>query len=82
MTTFLLGYDPALENGPWAMAVVDARAARKLGVGLGDEVLIFGAPFRVRGLSAGTYTITNSVALYAYEDARVWRAQGDRGEPA
>ncbi|MCZ7665318.1 MAG: ABC transporter permease [Thermoleophilia bacterium] len=77
---YVIGFDPARgRGGPWELragsealgpreAVLDAEAAATLDVGLGDDVLILGAPFRVRGLSAGTSTITNSVVFVRFDD--------------
>jgi putative ABC transport system permease protein len=49
-------------------AVIDEGVARKVGVGLGDEVEIFGRKLRVVGLAGGTATISNSIAFVNADD--------------
>jgi putative ABC transport system permease protein len=77
---YIIGFDPDSEyGGPWKVAsgtakvgrseaVLDRLAADRMGVGLGDEVTIFGSPFVVAGLSDGTFTMTNSVAFIHFDD--------------
>jgi putative ABC transport system permease protein len=57
--------------------IVDRVAAEKMGVGLGDEVQVLGSPFRVAGLSEGTFTITNSIAFLRFDDFARLRAAPD-----
>jgi putative ABC transport system permease protein len=57
--------------------IVDRVAAEKMGVGLGDEVQVLGSPFRVAGLSEGTFTITNSIAFVRFDDFARLRAAPD-----
>ena len=49
-------------------AIIDRGVAEKSGVGLGDEVEIFGEDFKVVGLSEGTASLFNSVAFIARDD--------------
>jgi putative ABC transport system permease protein len=49
-------------------AVIDRRAAERLGVDIGDEVAILGRPFRVAGLSEGTSNLVNSIAFVTFDD--------------
>lgn len=86
---YVIGFDPAQgEAGPWSIqagskdlgrgeAVIDSVAAGQLGVGLGDEVLTLGAPFRVRGLSAETANFVNSLAFIRTDDFAALRGQPD-----
>lgn len=71
--------DGAAAGGPWDVAegkplpalgeaVMDAGVARKAGVGLGDEVEVFGRRLRLVGLARGTATIANSVAFIHADD--------------
>jgi putative ABC transport system permease protein len=86
---YVYGFEPTRSrSGPWQMAsgsadlepgevVIDALAAAKLGVGLGDEVSVLGRPFRVRGLSEGTYNFVNSLAFVRLDDFAAVRGQAD-----
>jgi putative ABC transport system permease protein len=49
-------------------AIIDSRAARRLGVGMGDAVAILGRRFSVAGLSDGTSNLVNSIAFIRFED--------------
>jgi len=49
-------------------AIIDRRIAEKSGLGLGDEVEIFGEEFELAGLSDGTATLVNSVAFISMKD--------------
>lgn len=65
----VIGYDPAQEfGGPWKLqrgrllkgtgeAVVDNTLADELGVGVGDQIQVAGASFRIVGLSGETANI-------------------------
>jgi putative ABC transport system permease protein len=75
-------------GGPWDIAagigtpgpgeaIVDAGVARRAGIGLGDEVEIFGRKLRVVGLASGTATISNSVAFMHAEDFAALRNNRD-----
>lgn len=66
-------------GGPWDLAsgraipgpggiVVPDVFARQAGFGLGDEVTILGVPFRVDGISKGTYSMANSLAFVPIDD--------------
>ncbi len=86
---YIVGFDSEqARGGPWRLAsgssdlkqgetVVDAVTATKLGVGLGDDVLILGKLFRVRGLSAGTSNFVNSIAFIRQKDFVALRGQPD-----
>ncbi|MHB1131029.1 MAG: ABC transporter permease [Chloroflexota bacterium] len=86
---YVYGFEPAgSRSGPWQLAagsaelgpgeaVIDALAASQLGVGLGDEVWLLGRPFRVRGLSEGTYNFINSLAFVRLDDFAAARGQSD-----
>ncbi|MHB0980279.1 MAG: ABC transporter permease [Thermoleophilia bacterium] len=77
---YIIGFRPDRGvGGPWKVVegsadlslgevVLDEIAARKLGVGVGDRVSLLGNPFVIRGLSSGTFTITNSVAFIRFDD--------------
>lgn len=53
--------------------VVDRTFARKAGVTLGDEVDVLGGEARIVGLSRGTASLVNSVALVSFDDFRAMR---------
>jgi len=57
-------------------AIIDARAAGRLGVGLGDRVTILGRSFGVSGLSEGTSNLVNSIAFVRLEDFAAVRGMG------
>ncbi len=77
---YIIGFHSELGiGGPWDVVegsadlspgevVFDATAARRLGVGVGDQVSLLGRSFVIRGLSSGTFTITNSVAFIRFDD--------------
>lgn len=66
--TTLVGYNPDTGiGGPWDLSegravegdeeiVLDTWLARRIGVGIGDEVEVLGRKFRIVGLSRGTYS--------------------------
>jgi putative ABC transport system permease protein len=54
-------------------AVIDKGVAERAGLEIGDSVSILGRKLRVVGLSAGTASITNSVAFISIEDFRATR---------
>ncbi|MBI5349023.1 MAG: ABC transporter permease, partial [Chloroflexi bacterium] len=58
-------------------AIIDRGVAEKSGVGLGDEVEIFGEDFKVVGLSEGTASLFNSVAFIARDDFTDMRNSAD-----
>ena len=69
----------AVAGGPWEVAqgkgvpgpgeaVIDEGVARKAGVGLGDEVEVFGRRLRLVGLARGAATISNSIAFVNADD--------------
>ncbi|TAK35061.1 MAG: ABC transporter permease [Chloroflexota bacterium] len=84
---YIIGFDSASGRaGPWRMAsgsatlepgevVLDSAAAEKLGVGLRDEVVMLGRPFRIKGLSAETANFVNSVAFVRLDDFAALRGQ-------
>lgn len=65
-------------GGPWALAgsatpgpgeaVIPEVMAEKGGLALGDAVTVLGRGFRVVGLSAGTFSMTNSVTFISYRE--------------
>ena len=72
--SYVIGYDPASERGgPRRLsagrtpgpgeAVLDEIAAERIGVGLGDQVGLFGDRFRVSGLFTGGTNIANSTTF-------------------
>jgi len=78
--SYVVGLRPdAASGGPWAMVDGGARAragevvvpdvvASKARLGLGDEVELLGRRLRVSGVSAGTYSMANSVTFVSYDD--------------
>lgn len=86
---YVIGFDPAAKlGGPWRLAagsaalergeaILDASAATKLGVVVGDSVEIFGRSFRIRGLSGGTANFVNAIAFLRWDDFAALRAQPD-----
>jgi putative ABC transport system permease protein len=60
-------------------AVIDRSVADKAHIGLGSTVTILGKPLRVTGLSEGTVSLTNSVALVSFQDFAAVRGGGDTG---
>jgi putative ABC transport system permease protein len=71
--------DRASAGLPWALrsgqanpnrggAVIDQGVAKAAGIGLGDTVDILGDEFEVVGLSAGTASLTNSIAFISSRD--------------
>lgn len=77
---YVIGFDEAGGlGGPWKLdsgaqglgrgeMFLDSTAAGKLGVGIGDDVLVMGTRFRIRGLSADTSNITSSMAFIRFDD--------------
>ena len=72
--SYVIGYDPATGRaGPRRLSagrapgrdevVLDEIAADRIGVQLGDRVVVFGEPFRVSGLFTGGTNITTSTAF-------------------
>lgn len=77
--SYVIGYDTATgRGGPQRFTsgraprageiVVEALAADRLGVRVGDMVSVFGSAFRVSGLSRGGTTIVNSIAFITTGD--------------
>jgi putative ABC transport system permease protein len=78
--SYVVGLQPdAVRGGPWAMtagrshpgrgeAVVPDVLASRAGIGLGDSVDLLGRTFRVTGISAGTYSMANSITFVSYAD--------------
>lgn len=73
----------AARGGPWAMAegrdrpapgevVIPDVMAQKSGVGLGQTVAVLGHVLTVVGISAGTYSMANSVTFVSYADLAGW----------
>lgn len=87
---YVIGIGPDASMGlPWNVvqgsgrpgsgeAVIDARFARRAGVGIGDAVTMLGRDFRIAGLSEGTASLVNSVAFVTFEDFAARRG----GDPA
>jgi putative ABC transport system permease protein len=79
-TAYIIGLPPDAATGwPWRIvegapvpetggALIDRSVARRAGVGIGDQVTILGLPFRIDGISDGTATMANSVAVIATND--------------
>ncbi|MBE0475708.1 MAG: ABC transporter permease [Coriobacteriia bacterium] len=85
---YLIGYRPGEPGGPWVEGagdvpprpgevVVDERIAERLGVGIGDEVVLGGRRVPVGGLTRDTVNIVNAIAFVRFEDFE--RMQGVRG---
>lgn len=75
VSSYLIGFRRA--GGPWEMAsgrarpgrdgvVIDQITAERLGVGIGDRLLIAGGRLRIVGLTKGTFSIISSVSFIAY----------------
>jgi putative ABC transport system permease protein len=74
-SVYAIGLPPDAAAGrPWRIAagaaipapggaVIDRRAAKAAGLGLGDSVTLLGRPFRIDGLSGGTAALTGGVAI-------------------
>jgi putative ABC transport system permease protein len=73
--SYLIGFRRG--GGPWEMVkgrarpprdgiVIDQIAAGKLGVGIGDRLLIAGRRLRITGLARGTFSIISSVSFIDY----------------
>ena len=87
---YVIGLTPSASMGvPWDVvegsgrpgpgeAVIDARFARRAGVGLGDAVMLLGRDFRIAGLTEGTASLVNSVAFVSFDDFAARRG----GDPA
>ena len=58
-------------------AVIDVRAAARLGVEIGDPVRILGERFRVSGLAEGTSNLVNSIAFVSFDDFAAARDSDD-----
>lgn len=82
--TYVFGYDPAsgragpqqlTEGGPPGMGevVVDEAAAGELGVGVGDDVELFGIPFTVSGLSTNGTNIVNTTVYLDHRQFEQFR---------
>ena len=76
---YLVGVRPGQRTGPWELAagravpghgelILPEVLARKGHVGLGDDVVIRRRPFKVVGLSRGTYSLANSLAFIHASD--------------
>jgi putative ABC transport system permease protein len=82
--SYVVGLQPtAARGGPWAMAegrdrpgpgeaVIPDVMARKAGVRLGRKVAVLGRELTVVGISAGTYSMANSVTFVSYTDLAGW----------
>lgn len=78
--SYVVGLRPGNEaGGPWAMArgrgrpapgevVIPDVVARKSGTVVGDTVTVLGRRLAVVGISAGTYSMANSVTFVSYAD--------------
>jgi putative ABC transport system permease protein len=66
-------------GGPWAMVrghdrpehgevIIPDVVARKSGAGIGDTVTVLGRRLAVVGISAGTYSMANSITFVSYAD--------------
>ena len=77
----VVGYDPALGGGPWALrqgrlpaaadeVVMDAVLADRRGVHVGDSMTLMGQAYRVVGLSNGTTTWMTSYVFMRLDEAQ------------
>ena len=76
--SYLIGYEPGRVGGPAEITdgeepgpgeiVLDAGAADKLGVDVGDEVSAMGRPWQVSGLTQGLTNITNTISFVRFTD--------------
>ncbi len=76
--TYVVGYVPGGRGGPVTLAggrepepaeiVIDARAARNLGLTVGDPVRILGRTWRISGLTSGLTNLANTVAFVRFDD--------------
>ena len=76
--SYLIGYERGRPGGPVEITegeeptrgeiVLDADAADKLGVGIGDEVSAMGQTWRVSGLTGGMTNITNTISYVRFAD--------------
>jgi putative ABC transport system permease protein len=77
--SYVIGYDPVTgRGGPSRITsgqspahgeiIVEAVAADRLGVHIGDELSLFGQDFRLSGLFTGGTTIANSLAFITSDD--------------
>jgi putative ABC transport system permease protein len=75
VSSYLIGFRRA--GGPWRMVegrarpgrggiVIDQITAERLGVGIGDRLLVAGARLRIVGLARGTFSIISSVSFVDY----------------
>jgi hypothetical protein len=53
-----------LHAGDSGVVVITERTSESFGVGIGDEVTLFGQPFEVVGISGSSFGIMNSGAVY------------------
>ena len=86
--SYIVGLQPnAKRGGPWAMVVGRERpgvgetvipdvVARKAEVRLGDAVTVLGHPLTVVGISAGTYSMANSITFVSSVDLAEWLSSG------
>ena len=76
--TYVIGYLPDGRGGPVTLAagrepepgeiVIDERAARNLGLAVGDPVRILGSTWRISGLTSGLTNLANTVAFVRFDD--------------
>lgn len=83
---YIIGLPPGAKlGGPWKIfkgasqpnageAIIDRYVAEKSGVGIGDEVEIFGSQFVVAGLSEETASLVNSFAFISRSDFSTLRS--------
>ena len=80
VTTFLVGYEPALGGGPWRLTegravediddvVVDRVLAQRHGLRLGDRIDILSGRFRIVGLSEDTASWMVSMVFLRHDAA-------------
>jgi putative ABC transport system permease protein len=85
--TYVIGYVPGGRGGPVMLAagrepdpgeiVIDERAARNLGLGVGDPVRILGRTWRISGLTSGLANLANTVAFTRFDDFAAARSLRD-----
>jgi len=76
--TYVIGYEPGGRGGPVTLTagrepqprqiVIDERAARNLGLAVGDPVRILGRTWRISGLTSGLTNLANTVAFVRFDD--------------
>lgn len=76
--TYVIGYVPGERGGPVALVagrdpgpgeiVIDRRAARNLGLGVGESVGVLGRAWRISGLTSGLTNLANTVVFVRLDE--------------